>query len=65
MWIVIFITQNKETANYVMELLRNAGLIVKLRTASTKSDSMYGCFEILLPESEIEEGHKVLISNFF
>jgi len=28
-----------------MELLRNAGLIVKLRTASTKSDSMYGCFE--------------------
>lgn len=65
MWIVIFITQNKETANYIMELLRNAGLIVKLRTASTKNDSMYGCFEILLPESEIEEGHKVLISEFF
>ncbi len=65
MWIVIFITQNKEIANQVMELLREAGLIVKLRTTSTKCDSLYGCFEILLPESEIEEGHKVLISNFF
>ena len=65
MWIVIFITQNKETANQVMELLRKAGLIVKLRATGTKGDSLYGCFEILLPESEIEEGHKVLISNFF
>ncbi len=65
MWIVIFITQNKDTANQVMELLREAGLIVKLRTAASKNDSLYGCFEILLPESEIEEGHKILISKFF
>ena len=65
MWIVIFVTQNKETANHIMELLREAGLIVKLRTTGTKGNSLYGCFEILLPESEIEEGHKVLISNFF
>lgn len=65
MWIVIFITQNKGTANHVMELLRDSGLIVKLRTTSAKSDSACGCFEILLPESEIEEGHKILISNFF
>lgn len=65
MWIVIFITQNKETANSVSELLRAAGLIVKMRSTSPKENSAYGCYEILLPESEVEEGHKVLISEFF
>lgn len=65
MWVVIFITQNRETADVTMELLRDAGLVVKVRTLGTKSDSVYGCFEVLLPESEVEEGHRVLISNLF
>ncbi len=65
MWIVVFITQNRETADIVTELLREAGLIVKMRTVGTKTDNMYGCFELLLPESEVEEGHKVLVSNLF
>ncbi len=63
MWIVIFITQNRETAELATEILRNSGLVVKVRTLGTKTDSVYGCYEILLPESEVEEGHKVLISN--
>ena len=65
MWIVIFITQNKETANNVTELLRAAGLIVKMRSTSTRGNAAYGCYEILLPESEVEEGHRVLISEIF
>lgn len=63
MWIVIFVTQNRETADVATALLREAGLVVKVRTLGTKTDSVYGCFEILLPESEVEEGHKVLISS--
>lgn len=63
MWIVIFITQNRETADIATEFLRKAGLVVKMRTVGTKTDSVYGCYEILLPESEVEEGHRVLISN--
>ncbi len=65
MWIVVLITQNKETADIVTELLRKAGLIVKIRAVGAKTDSIYGCYEILLPESEVEEGHRVLISNLF
>ena len=65
MWIVIFITQNKETANVITEFLRASGLIVKMRSTSAKENSAYGCYEILLPESEVEEGHKVLISKLF
>ena len=63
MWIVVFITQNRETADIATELLREAGFVVKVRTLGTKTDSIYGCYEILLPESEVEEGHKVLISS--
>ena len=65
MWIVVFISQNKEIADRVTDVLRQAGLIVKVRTLGAKSDNVYGCYEILLPESEVEEGHRVLISNFY
>ena len=65
MWIVVFITQNKETADTVTEFLREAGLIVKVRTLGAKSNEVFGCYEILLPESQVEEGHRILISNLF
>ena len=65
MWIVVFITQSRENANRVTEFLRKAGLIVKLRSTGTKANEDFGCYEILLPESEVEEGHRVLISNLF
>ena len=65
MWIVVFITQNRETADTVTELLREGGLIVKIRTLGTKANNVYGCYEILLPESQVEEGHRILISNLF
>ncbi len=63
MWIVIFITQNRETADKATKLLREAGLVVKVRTLGTKTENIYGCYEVLLPESEVEEGHKVLINS--
>ena len=65
MWIVVFITQSRETADTVTELLREAGLIVKVRASGTTANNVYGCYEILLPESEVEEGHRILISNLF
>ncbi|MBO5734372.1 MAG: hypothetical protein J6R66_05740 [Clostridia bacterium] len=65
MWIVVYITQNREASNIATELLREAGLSVKVRTVGTKSENVYGCYEILLPESQVEEGHRILISNLF
>lgn len=63
MWIVVYITQTKETAMTVKKLLRDAGLLVKMRSIGLRSDEQYGCYEILLPESEVEEGHSVIIEN--
>ena len=65
MWIVVLITQNKMTVDLATEILREAGLIVKVRTLGAKNNSSYGCYEILLPESEVEEGHRALISKLF
>jgi len=65
MWIVIFIAQSREMANRVTGLLRSAGLLVKMRSSGTKDDQTFGCYEILLPDSEVEEGHSILISNLF
>ena len=63
MWIVVYITQNKETAMSIKRLLRDAGLLVKMRSIGEHSEVKYGCYEILLPESEVEEGHNIIIQN--
>lgn len=63
MWIVIYISQDKDTAMKIKKLLGDAGLLVKVRSIGLKSDKQYGCYEILLPESEVDEGHKIIIKN--
>ena len=65
MWIVVYITQNRETAMTAKKLLREAGLLVKLRSIGLRATEQYGCYEIMLPEAEIEEGHSILIENMF
>ena len=65
MWTVIFITQSRETAETIKKLLRDAGLLVKVRSIGAGGTGQYGCYEILLPESEIEEGHNILIDRMY
>ena len=65
MWIVVYITQNRETALTVKRLLREAGLLVKMRSIGLRASEQYGCYEIMLPESEVEEGHNLIIENVF
>ena len=64
MWIVVYITQNRETAMSLKKLLNEAGLLVKVRSIGLREDAQYGCYEVLLPESEIEEDHNVIIESF-
>ena len=65
MWIVIFVTQSREMAMTVKKLLREAGLLVNVRSIGARINEQYGCYEILLPESEVTEGHNILIENIF
>ena len=63
MWIIVYITQNKETAMSVKKLLLEAGLLVKVRGVGALSEDRYGCYEVLLPEAEVEEGHSIIIKK--
>ena len=65
MWIVVYITQNREKALTVKRLLREAGLLVKMRSISLRASEQYGCYEIMLPEAEVEEGHNLMIEHVF
>ncbi len=61
MWMVVYITQAKEVAERISALLRDAGLIVKIRATNQGMSDQYGCFELLVPESELDEAHTVII----
>ena len=63
MWIVVYITQNRETAVTVKNLLQDGGLHVKMRSIGLRENAQYGCYEVLLPESEIDAGHNIIINN--
>ncbi len=63
MWIVVYITQNKEVAMSVKRMLLEAGLLVKMRSLGLRANEQYGCYEILLPESQVDEGHAIIINQ--
>ena len=65
MWIVVYITQNREKALTVKRLLREAGLLVKMRSIGLHASEQYGCYEIMLPEAEVQEGHNLMIEHVF
>ena len=58
MWTVVYITQSFETADKIRELLENAEILVMLRRVEENSDS----YEILVPETEIEEAHNIILN---
>ena len=63
MWTVIYLAQNIDTANKLIELLESKGLLVKLRTLSCDNKNESECYEVLVPETEVDEAHSVLIEN--
>jgi len=47
----------------VKRLLLDAGLLVKVRGIGHLLEDQYGCYEVLLPEAEVEEGHSIIIKK--
>ena len=63
MWTVVYMAQSKEIANKLQDLLTDEGILVKLRPISKKRDNNDNYFEVLVPESEVEEAHSVIIEK--
>lgn len=63
MWTVVYMAQTKEIANTVEDLLSNEGILVKLRPISKNRETNDDYYEVLVPESEVEEAHCVIIEK--
>jgi len=62
MWTVVYMTQSEKNANRVAELLSENNLIYKVRPVGN-SDEEDGCYEVLVPDTEINEAHGIIIDN--
>ena len=58
-WTVVYMAPNKETAEKVKECLVRESVLVKIRPVH-KNSCKDGYYEVLVPESEIEEAHNIL-----
>ncbi len=65
MWTVVYMAQSKEIAAGLQELLTIEGILVKLRPVSKNHDNNDNYFEVLVPQSEVEEAHSVIIEKGF
>ena len=63
MWIVVCTVQSKETAEQMGKFLEEAGLLFKIRPLAASQETENPCYEVLVPESEAEQAHIVLIDN--
>ena len=63
MWMVVFVAQSAETAEKIKELIMANGLLVKVRAINGSAEEKYGCYEILVPESELDEAHSIIINE--
>ncbi len=61
MWTVIYMAQTKESVLKVQEILTEASLAVRVKPVGEGSDDGY--FEILVPETEAQLAHAILIRN--
>ena len=65
MWMVAYVAQTKEQAEKIRDYLEGAGILVKIRSVNQSDNEKIGCFEIMVPESELSEAHGIIISNLF
>ncbi len=63
MWTVVYMAQSQEFVRQLQAVLEENGLIVKVRPVC--KDAQGGRFEVLVPESEIEQAHEIIIEKGF
>lgn len=63
MWTVIYMLQSVEDADNLKELLENADILVKIRPVTKAAEGEANAYEILVPETEKEAAHKIIIGS--
>lgn len=64
MWTVVYVAKNHEVAERLTEALESCGLLAKVHSLGDEKDENTS-FEILVPESEVEKAHTIIIDLDF
>lgn len=65
MWTVVYIAKSMAIAEKIRQLLENDGLLVKIRPIVKNADNADCSCEVLVPESEVEQAHGIIIDADF
>lgn len=63
MWTVVYMAQSEEAASKLKGVLIEDGILVKLRPINKNNIKKDNYYEILVPETEVEEAHNVIIEK--
>ena len=61
MWTVVYISQNEDVAKEIKQLLEDSQILVMMRSVGDEEEQK--SFEILVPETEVEQAHTIIINN--
>ena len=65
MWTVVYIAKNTQIAEQLRALLEESGMLVKIRPISKGGENADPSCEVLVPESQIEQAHSLMIETGF
>ena len=63
MWKVVYMARTKDIADSINNLLSKEGFWIKLKPVYRNVSIQDNYYEILVPESEAEEVHAILMEN--
>lgn len=63
MWTVVYMANTKQDAENIQRILVEEGFLVKIKPIS--KNNVAGTSEVLVPRSEVEEAHSILMQRGF
>ena len=65
MWTVVYMAQSREILDAIQAALDEAEILYRIKPVVVESESEETCFEILVPEAEVEQAHNIIIDIEF
>ncbi|MCC8160633.1 MAG: hypothetical protein LIO53_04910 [Oscillospiraceae bacterium] len=63
MWTVVYVSQSMETSKKLVDVLLTNRVISKLRRANSCGQGEGGCYEVLVPSTELETAQDLIFEN--
>lgn len=63
MWTVVYMAQSKENIEKLQHILEEKNILVMVRSVNREYENEDGYYELLVPESEVEQTHSIIIDE--